>query len=1017
MDFITELIAKIAVRATVLLPTTLLVTVVVCACAASLTLMLTWGPLKRERWARLLGFWFILLTLQYLPPTLETWKVGWALDRHPTLIQAVEMASKWARPILSPLNNLLLLGAAALLLRWPEHDGLASLLSRRVTFRWLSAIPLLGWVAANACLAFNVVLEDGFLRRLPDAIFSAFALWNLATAIYRNADPGRQELLSRLFLWGLRCFALTSFLFAFSPLVADGSRWLELRSEVESELHGWARAQPELDSLLLVRLPAKTGVAFEVDRNGSVIQSLDAGAFGLALIFKLVLLGGMVSLMRRSLIALSPRETSVARLSLLPDSQAFLSEHGFVRDLGIRMGADLVSLYSLVPGDSSSDTRAAAWYWMKRSEDQERVRKRGPIATVQRLRGEAQSVVTGVLLTGQEELSLDLHAKEDKRKYEGRFFDFIAGEPSIKDRGSFVLLPIRYHAATVGCLNVEWRTSQAFSETMLIELRESAELLAPVIQAQRELAAIHALTLRLRDLATSRDRLGDETLLVLLEEIVRFLNPAAAGIYLDHGFRRCVVQVSPRRSVRRVLSADTRDRRYLDELMKLAESECSSDARPLSEPIQDGAVRMGSLDLLPYSRRDWGQPPGMVSNELLRKTVGILIGEALRRIARRELDDTVSTLAQAVEHTEGLSHLVLSRYVQSSASIVGIEGALLEPGLTALDESHDSGAVSILVDRFKKEPGAFEELPCGEGGALSGVFCLRENQTQTLLRLELSGELRQEQGKSRSRLWLVVRRSGFGAEVEHRDSPWWQFLDDLGTTVGSALVRIERERLRYDAEEQRLMAVRVAMGGFAIHDVGNHAVKLGAGLQAIRFAKTLEEARQRAARLTDQIVEIERSASRIREPAVATTRVLSLPVALDDIKLRHGEGLAAAGIELRIDSPPKLQLRLGVEALSLVLDNLIANARREILADRERGGTGSQIQINVRVAKKQVLLDVIDDGPGLPAGKIETLFEFHGRSWGLPISRWVLLLYKCQLSHEDRKGARGAQFTIKIPHS
>jgi signal transduction histidine kinase len=117
--------------------------------------------------------------------------------------------------------------------------------------------------------------------------------------------------------------------------------------------------------------------------------------------------------------------------------------------------------------------------------------------------------------------------------------------------------------------------------------------------------------------------------------------------------------------------------------------------------------------------------------------------------------------------------------------------------------------------------------------------------------------------------------------------------------------------------------------------------------------------------------------------------------------------LAAAALPVRVD-PVHLQqvvLNLAINAMDAMHD--------------ARGARGIAIQTSRSTASEATVL-VSDDGPGIPADKLSSIFETfyttktQGSGLGLSIARTIVELYGGKIRAENRPGG-GATFTFTLP--
>jgi two-component system OmpR family sensor kinase len=171
-----------------------------------------------------------------------------------------------------------------------------------------------------------------------------------------------------------------------------------------------------------------------------------------------------------------------------------------------------------------------------------------------------------------------------------------------------------------------------------------------------------------------------------------------------------------------------------------------------------------------------------------------------------------------------------------------------------------------------------------------------------------------------------------------------------------------------------------------------------------RLVTMVREAR-RAGRLVDDLLLIARLDG--ADPAAELRR---RPVDL----ARLAEQVAAAqrllGADVRAVTEPA-PVEGDPEQLSRVLTNLADNARRDAL----------QVLITVRRDGGRAVVEVTDDGPGVPAAERQRVFERFvrlaggpgGNGLGLPIARAVARAHGGDLTCEDAPA--GARFVLSVP--
>lgn len=128
----------------------------------------------------------------------------------------------------------------------------------------------------------------------------------------------------------------------------------------------------------------------------------------------------------------------------------------------------------------------------------------------------------------------------------------------------------------------------------------------------------------------------------------------------------------------------------------------------------------------------------------------------------------------------------------------------------------------------------------------------------------------------------------------------------------------------------------------------------------------------------------------------------------------------AAGVELALNLPDRsANIRADRRRIDQVLNNLIANALRHT-------PTGKTVHLAAAYENGMARISIRDEGPGIPAGEEERIFEryFRGRpdpnlpegnlGLGLTIARRIALLHGGNLTARNH-GQGGAEFTLLLP--
>jgi len=117
-------------------------------------------------------------------------------------------------------------------------------------------------------------------------------------------------------------------------------------------------------------------------------------------------------------------------------------------------------------------------------------------------------------------------------------------------------------------------------------------------------------------------------------------------------------------------------------------------------------------------------------------------------------------------------------------------------------------------------------------------------------------------------------------------------------------------------------------------------------------------------------------------------------------------------------TPPDLTVTADRERLHQLVANLLDNASRH-------SPSGGVVTVRAGVDANRVLLDVLDDGPGIPAVEREAVFERFGRGTrgpgdggtglGLAIAQWVAHLHHGSI--EVVGAERGCRIRVSLPQN
>lgn len=234
-----------------------------------------------------------------------------------------------------------------------------------------------------------------------------------------------------------------------------------------------------------------------------------------------------------------------------------------------------------------------------------------------------------------------------------------------------------------------------------------------------------------------------------------------------------------------------------------------------------------------------------------------------------------------------------------------------------------------------------------------------------------------------------------------------------GGRAGAMLFLRDAAQVESDAHTIKLAAMGRLTASIA-HEIRNPlaAVAQAAELLAdaprdAQDARLLAIVRDNAARidrLIDDVLGVHRR-DRLQPEPLSLARVL--PALVDEFLLATP---AAAG-QIRLDVAAGAVIEFDRGHLRQILSNLLANACRH------GSGAPASVVLTVLREREAVLIDVRDDGPGVPSGQVAQLFEpfwttsAQGSGLGLYVAREVAAANRATLDYLPP----GGHFRLRVP--
>jgi len=277
-------------------------------------------------------------------------------------------------------------------------------------------------------------------------------------------------------------------------------------------------------------------------------------------------------------------------------------------------------------------------------------------------------------------------------------------------------------------------------------------------------------------------------------------------------------------------------------------------------------------------------------------------------------------------------------------------------------------------------------------------------------------------------LWISISRGldplgVLTREIEQRKADNLQPLDagSAPVEVRPMVLSLNRLLLRFtdSLENERRFTANAAhelRTPLAVIQVQLHMVRTAeSDAERLRAMDQLQRGVERGIRLVEQLLNLARLDPEQSLPDVQPIKLGIMAEAvcaeLAPLALQREQVL-----ELQVD--PDLPLLLGnVDMLSMLLGNLIDNAVRY---------TPLQGHINVAIRQNEatLLIEVSDNGSGIPASQRERVFEcFYrctrhnqpGTGLGLAICRRIANLHKAQIAITDGPGGQGLTVNVILP--
>jgi signal transduction histidine kinase len=266
--------------------------------------------------------------------------------------------------------------------------------------------------------------------------------------------------------------------------------------------------------------------------------------------------------------------------------------------------------------------------------------------------------------------------------------------------------------------------------------------------------------------------------------------------------------------------------------------------------------------------------------------------------------------------------------------------------------------------------------------------------------------------RSMERAATSMAAGNVGERIEVSSADEVGRLADAFNHMAQELAEVDRQRRELVANVSHELRTPISALRATLENVVDGVVEPDPALLRTMLAQT-----ERLQRLVTQLLDL----SRLESGGTLLHR-LPFPVAdlLEDVA--DESSLHSPDIEFRVDvDPPDLAVDGDPERLHQVFANLTDNAARFT-------PEGGEVVLVARRRGPEVVLEVLDDGPGIPPEAATRVFErFYrtdearstdkgGSGLGLAIARWIVDLHGGRIRAEQRR-PRGCRMVVELPVS